>query len=161
MQNMVSLRKPVTDVFEVCSLVQEISLPMELYSYKELDKILDIKNTSTFVMFYAPTEWCQFSRQLSYVYDELAMYFPQLTLYKIEAFTHEGYDLRFSVFGYPTIHFLENGTIILSIVKLVSTWEHFQRYKLSIQDQGMKDWMMIIFIYQLLLMFANKKANFC
>eukprot|EP01126_Amoeba_proteus_P020103 TRINITY_DN2053_c0_g1_i10.p2 TRINITY_DN2053_c0_g1~~TRINITY_DN2053_c0_g1_i10.p2 ORF type:complete len:114 (-),score=19.92 TRINITY_DN2053_c0_g1_i10:983-1324(-) len=40
------------------------------------------------------------------------MFFPSLTLYKIDAYTHNMFNLRFSIFGYPTVLFLKNGTLV-------------------------------------------------
>lgn len=69
-------------------------------------------NDTILVMFYAPS-WCKYSKRMHPILEKIALEFTQIQVSKIDAYEHDKLNLKFSVFGFPSLFLIKDAEPIL------------------------------------------------
>jgi thiol-disulfide isomerase/thioredoxin len=73
------------------------------------DKSAGGNGTILFAMFYSSN--CPFSKRISPIYSQMPTLFPTLRFIKFNAAKETHLNLRFGIFGYPSLLCFKNGTV--------------------------------------------------
>jgi len=96
---------------EECAPKQRLSSNITL---PELEKLLVSQSKDIFVAFSASSVGCKHSLELEPVWDQVVSLFPSTIFYKLDFQSNQWenrFNLKFSIFGFPTIAFMQQGAV--------------------------------------------------